>query len=406
MSFIELKKRRSARRLTEVFLAVPADESHAEHVTFEPIAPEEAPVEAPMIQAVLEAPAPSGAAASAVVMDTGLLAPVLHFLQRTQEVVVLGLGPWGEREWAEGLMVKSRGVTMVDPDKSRLNGVRAYCHHTVTTGFENPAWPSRLGQARYDVALIGQALTHLSDPLGFLRQVKDILSPGGAVLAVVPNVGYGEAALNLLKGEYPRDFEPHAPIHHYTRARLRELFAFAGYTVVDVYAYEQAIFSPGSELVPELFPEALLTAIQQEDDFSASHFVVKAVPATQEALLRELFEDQERLRKTMRNEVARIARTHDALTTRLKESDQELEQMRYELEGARRNLTAMHETAQRSEHNVRRLTKEAEDANAALNTIKASFAYQLYRLFNVFGKKPKPIVAPQMTGPEVWKYDG
>jgi predicted nucleic acid-binding Zn-ribbon protein len=108
----------------------------------------------------------------------------------------------------------------------------------------------------------------------------------------------------------------------------------------------------------------------------------------------------------MRNEVARITRTHDALTTRMKEADHQMDQMTYELDGARRNLTAMHETAQRAEHNVRRLTKEADDANTALNRIKASFAYQIYRLFSKFGRKPKVTIAPQVSGPEVWKYDG
>jgi SAM-dependent methyltransferase len=292
MSYIELKKRR-ARRLAETPLEALAD------LTLIPI---EQPVEletpaAPPIQAVLEAPAPVAApVVEALTLDHGLLKPVLNFIQRSQDVVVLGMGPWGDREWAEALMIKARGVTVVDPDKSRLNTIRAYCHHTVTAGFENPAWASRLGAGRYDVAIIGQGLTHLADPMGFLRQVKEILSPGGAILAVVPNVGYGESALNLLKGEYPRDFEPSAPLHHYTRARLREVFAYAGYALVEVYAHEQALFGPTSELVPELFPEALLTAIHQEDDFSASHFVVKATPTAQDVLLRQIFEEQDQLR--------------------------------------------------------------------------------------------------------------
>ncbi|HEY9722650.1 MAG TPA: methyltransferase domain-containing protein, partial [Oscillatoriaceae cyanobacterium] len=212
----------------------------------------------------------------------------LGMLNRAQEALVIGAGPWAVREWAEALTARTRGVTVVDADKKLLAQARSFCKSAIAAQYDRPDWTSKLGGLRFDVVLVGEALSHLPDPVGFLRQVREILTPDGVVVAIVPNVAHGEKRLELLTGEFPRDFEPVPTCHHYTRTRVRELFAFSGYGITEIQEFEKPLFDDHSELVPELFPAPLLRAIALDEDLATSHFVVKAAPSTPEALLRGL----------------------------------------------------------------------------------------------------------------------
>ncbi|MFP5502457.1 MAG: methyltransferase domain-containing protein [Candidatus Sericytochromatia bacterium] len=394
MSFIDLKRRRS-RRVAE--LVGPATESFAPPPAPEP-PPEPVSLAAPVEREAIAAPEVRAAYAD----DADLRALTLDMVQRLQEVLVVGLGPWDHPAWAEGLRQQARGITVVDPDKQRLQGLRPYGMTGVVSTFDQPGWTGRLNGQRFDVILIGSALTHLPDPTAFLRQARDLLAPGGTIVAIIPNVSFGERRLNLLKGEYPRAFGPGSPLHHYTRARARELFAFAGFSIVGVHAHEQPLFAAGSELVPELFPEALLQAVGSEDDLHAAHFVVKAQPASAESLLRELFDEQEHLRKAVRNELAKAARTHDALSYRLEEADDQIETLATELGEAKRQVEGLEDLAARAEHNMRRLSKEADEALEELSTIKESFWFKLLsRLGRI--KEPNPVLKAMPSAG--WRHD-
>lgn len=395
MSFIDLKRRRS-RRVAEL-VGPPAEEAPAP-VAAEPPAPEPA-LPAPLPEPVSLMPP---AEREAIARSPELRALTLDMVQRMQEVLIVGLGPWDHQAWAEGLRAQARGITVVDPDKHRLQGLRPYGMTGIVSAFDQPGWTSRLSGQRFDVILVGSALTHLPDPTAFLRQARDMLAPGGTIVAIVPNVGFGESRLNLLKGEYPRAFGPGSPLHHYNRARLRELFAFAGYSVVGVHAHEQPLFGEDSELVPELFPESLLEAVEREDDLTVSHFVLKAAPATAEALLRELFDEQEHLRKAVRNELAKAARTHDALTYRLEEADDQIEALATQLDEAKRQVAGLEDLTARAEHNVRRLSKEADEALEELAVIKESIWYKLLALLGRF-KEPNPVLKAMPAAG--WRHD-
>jgi hypothetical protein len=326
----------------------------------------------------------------------------LGLLGRGQEVLVLGLAPWGTQHWPPKLMGRARAVTAVDPDKARLMGVRPYCHKVVDAPLDGLEWLARLGGQRFTTVILGDALTHLPDPVGFLRRVREVLATDGVVLAVVPNACWGESRLDLLQGEVPADYRPGGPLHRYNQDRLREALALAGFAIAEARPHRTPFFEAGSELVPELFPPAVVGARGPPHDASIYPFVVRAVPATAEQLLRTLFGEQEALRKAVRNELARASRTTETLTASLKASDYARTTLETELEDHKKKVSGLSELAARAEQNIKRLGKEVDDAQRELQAVRASFAY---RVATWFQRKPRPSVEPPGSRPTQWKVE-
>jgi len=89
-----------------------------------------------------------------------------------------------------------------------------------------------LGSGRFDFVFTGiGALCWLPDVRGWAKVVRDLLAPGGAIIASVPNVGHWSVIADLIEGRW--DVSP-VGIHCVTHLRfvtergLRELFAAAG----------------------------------------------------------------------------------------------------------------------------------------------------------------------------------
>jgi SAM-dependent methyltransferase len=83
----------------------------------------------------------------------------------------------------------------------------------------------------FDCICFLEALEHTTDPLHWLRRARELLAPGGSVVASVPNVGHWSVIADLLEGRW--DTSP-VGIHCVTHLRfftghgLRALFARAG----------------------------------------------------------------------------------------------------------------------------------------------------------------------------------
>lgn len=410
MALFDLRKRRSARK----------DQPDSEPLTAEPIpAAAQAMPPAAIAVALPAVPAVADPAGNALALGETPMPPAppvewapalqdqaLGLLGRNQDVLVLGLAPWGTATWPQKLMGRARSVVAVDPDKARLIAVRAYCHKIIDAPLEGPEWLARLGGQRFASVILGDALTHLPDPVGFLRRVREVMAPDGQLIAVVPNASWGEHRLELLQGEVPREYEPGGQLHRYNYDRLREALALAGFAIGEAQPHRTGLFEAGSQLVPELFPDAVVQALgvggQETEDPTVSHFVVRALPVGAEALLRTLFGEQEQLRKAVRNELAKARRTQDTLAWQLKESDATREALSRELEDHKKKVTGLNELTARAEQNIRRLGKEVDDAQRELRAVHASLAYRLMTLFRA---KPKAPAEPAGGGPTEWKVE-
>lgn len=54
----------------------------------------------------------------------------------------------------------------------------------------------------FDCIVCADVLEHLIDPWGALKKLKNLLKPGGCLVASVPNVGFHRVVRNLLKGRW------------------------------------------------------------------------------------------------------------------------------------------------------------------------------------------------------------
>jgi 2-polyprenyl-3-methyl-5-hydroxy-6-metoxy-1,4-benzoquinol methylase len=83
----------------------------------------------------------------------------------------------------------------------------------------------------FDAVTLWQVLEHIGEPLRVLRRVRDVLRPGGLLVASVPNID-GLSAVLTQERWWGLDVPRH--LVHYTPRTLRHAVRAAGLTVVDV----------------------------------------------------------------------------------------------------------------------------------------------------------------------------
>jgi len=88
--------------------------------------------------------------------------------------------------------------------------------------------------APYDVLLAAAVLEHLKYPERLLEDAKTLLKPGARVIVSLPNIGYWQVRLRLLRGQF--DYSDYGVmdkthLHFYTVNTGRALLEGQGYTV-------------------------------------------------------------------------------------------------------------------------------------------------------------------------------
>jgi SAM-dependent methyltransferase len=89
--------------------------------------------------------------------------------------------------------------------------------------------------ARFDVALSNATLEHIDDPVAFLREIRRVLVPGGAILSLaVPN--YREWSVVLGLSWFPNNLPPHH-VNYFEPRSIRAAHERAGFVDVRVASY-------------------------------------------------------------------------------------------------------------------------------------------------------------------------
>jgi SAM-dependent methyltransferase len=89
--------------------------------------------------------------------------------------------------------------------------------------------------ARFDVALTSATLEHVDDPVAFLRAIRRVLVPGGAILSLaVPN--YRELSIVLGISWFPNNLPPRH-VNYFEPPSIRAVHERAGFVHVHVASY-------------------------------------------------------------------------------------------------------------------------------------------------------------------------
>ena len=91
--------------------------------------------------------------------------------------------------------------------------------------------------ASFDTVIFADVLEHLIDPWRVLRETTALLSPGGCVIASIPNIQHHRVLRGLMNGRWQyrdRGITDRGHLRFFTLQTIRELFASAGLDVVHV----------------------------------------------------------------------------------------------------------------------------------------------------------------------------
>jgi len=128
-------------------------------------------------------------------------------------------------------------VSGVEVDPEAAAEAAPVLDEVVVGDLEQLDLPAEFAGKTFDVIVFGDVLEHLRDPLPVLRSVRDLLSPGGAVVISVPNIAHADVRLALLQGKFsyrPVGLLDTTHVRFFTRDSLRAFLRDAGFVAVDV----------------------------------------------------------------------------------------------------------------------------------------------------------------------------
>lgn len=223
-------------------------------------------------------------------------------------------------------------VTGVDVSAEYLERARPYCERVVQADLDRMDLGELLAGEAYDVVLAGDVLEHLVDPGKVLAAVRGLLSPGGQVVATIPNIAHADVrlALGLGRFDYRRlGLLDETHLRFYTPHTGRALFEAAGYVVTALGRIRKPLFASELELDAAMFPEEVVRWVALDPEATTYQFMVVAKPEGEalpplqdeatplrQAMLAELLEakaEAERTRVALAEARAELARREQEL---------------------------------------------------------------------------------------------
>ena len=171
-------------------------------------------------------------------------------------------------------------VVGIELDPELASRAKEFCEEVIVADAEELDFDEALGGRSFDVAVFGDVLEHLRDPVPLLQRVRPFLAPEGYVVASIPNVAHGAVRLALLKGRFrytPEGLLDETHLRFFTHDSVRRLFEESGFQLVETRRTSVPIFGSEIELHPEDFPAELVAEIEADPEATTYQFVTKAV---------------------------------------------------------------------------------------------------------------------------------
>ena len=158
-------------------------------------------------------------------------ASMLQMLSTMSRSRILDLGCSGGL-FAERARAAGHHVTGVDAVE--VHGVRGRTDRFFVADLE-AGIPAEVGSG-YDVVIAGDIIEHLTRPVAMLKDIHDVLRPGGQLLLSVPNFGHWYPRLRVATGLFGYDRRgilDDTHLRFFTRSTLRRSVRTAGFDIVD-----------------------------------------------------------------------------------------------------------------------------------------------------------------------------
>jgi 2-polyprenyl-3-methyl-5-hydroxy-6-metoxy-1,4-benzoquinol methylase len=135
-----------------------------------------------------------------------------------------------------GALLESRGIETwgIEPDPTYAATAEGRMTKVIR-GFFPGAAPS---DEKFDCVTFNDVLEHMVDPAEALATTRDLLDPGGWVLASIPNIRHITVLFNLIvKGRWDytdTGILDRTHLRFFTKATMRELFEATGFRVESI----------------------------------------------------------------------------------------------------------------------------------------------------------------------------
>lgn len=285
-------------------------------------------------------------------------------------------------------VLKERGcsVTGIEIDEQAAAIAEPFCTRMIVGDIEKIDLSATFGEERFDVVIYGDVLEHLVNPDRVLENTRQILAPGGCVVASIPNVAHASLRLALLRGDFSYTdlgLLDRTHLRFYTRESLAELFRNAGYAISDWKRIVLEPFDTEQGLREEDFPAYLVRAIREDEDALTYQFVVKATVTTAPAPS----DGQEAGKTVTASASLKSLWSEHERTAAL---DQQVAQLSAALEESTRELIAAEQHAASFEQRLIEAEQHAGNLGHELNLIRGSIGYRILQT----ARAPIRILAP------------
>jgi 2-polyprenyl-3-methyl-5-hydroxy-6-metoxy-1,4-benzoquinol methylase len=257
----------------------------------------------------------------------------------------------------------------IDPEFASL--AKEFCDDVVIGDAEALDLESILEGQQFEVAVFGDVLEHMHDPLRMLRRVRRWLVPEGYVIASLPNIAHGAVRLALLKGRFDYTSEgllDETHVRFFTHDSVKDLMHEAGFVVVETERTHVGIFESEIPLRREDFDEAVVAKVEADPEATTYQFIVKAlvdnalsaaevVHEREEALRLELLQSRAELDQ-VRGEVSDLRKELEASGTESASLSAQVEHLQREVGVLRTDLEAREDALAHREAYIAQLNEK------------------------------------------------
>jgi 2-polyprenyl-3-methyl-5-hydroxy-6-metoxy-1,4-benzoquinol methylase len=189
----------------------------------------------------------------------------------------------GAADGSVARLLADRGcrVWAIEVDERAAREAATACELVVTGDVERLDLAEALDGARFDVVLLLDVLEHLRDPGSVLKRAAQLLSPGGQIIASIPNVTHGAVRLSLLRGTFTYSDSgllDRTHLRFFDRQGVEALFGDAGLDIRDRLRVTRGLAETEIAIDQSSFPPSVIAEIERDPDSTTFQFVIVAAP--------------------------------------------------------------------------------------------------------------------------------